>query len=211
MISEYTVLSRRMISEPKTRSHLQASGQALVEMAIGMAVLALLLAAAVDLGMAYRTYQTLISASAEASSHLAYNPRVGTSSTAMDIADANARESFRNEQGTMLRRLASTRDLDANGVDDRSQSGFNLAQWIRIDEADSNQVAAARGRDDFGATFNPGATVSDCVGRKKFGPGGPCFIVVRTKMVYRPFFLTPILGTEMEFNTISVKPILKEP
>ncbi len=79
------IAKKELISGIRRNWHIQRSvnngrrhrsGQALVEMAISVTVLALLLAAAIDLGLAYKTYQTLVNATAEASSYLDLNPTV---------------------------------------------------------------------------------------------------------------------------------------
>jgi hypothetical protein len=85
-------------------------GQALVELSLSITFIALLLGAAIDLGLAYKTYQTLMNATAEASSFLALNPKVNcdanptwcTGTDEIGGADREARNRFREEQGTTI-------------------------------------------------------------------------------------------------------------
>ena len=49
-------------------------GQALIELALALTLIAMFLRAAVDLGLAYKAYQTLLNSTAEASSYLSLNP-----------------------------------------------------------------------------------------------------------------------------------------
>lgn len=185
------------------------SGQALVEMALSITFIALLLAAVTDLGLAYKTYQTLVNATAEASSYLDVNPIVNCAVVSCPggdpIAGANAiaRQRFQFEQGTSGRKIASTLDLNANRTSDNLEAGFNINQWIRITEADNTQVNNM-------SAYNPGTTTQECRARiAKPTNVSSCYIVIRTQIIYRPFFLTPILGNQMTIRAISVRRIVK--
>lgn len=197
----------------------QQAGQALIELALSFTFLAFLFAAAVDLGIAYKSYQTLINATAEASSYLMVNPVV--SCATIDCpnddellgADMEARRRFRWEQGVTIRGTSSTMDLDANGKDDATDRGW---AWINsrvlIDEADSSQVTMVNSNFALDNSFDPAATNSACQQRRKFYSSGTtaglqCFIVVRAQIDYRPFAIAPAIGDTMTIRAISVLPI----
>lgn len=203
------------------------SGQAILELALSVTFLAYLFAAAVDLGIAYKSYQTLVSATAEASNYLTYDPlgactdssiNQATNPTAYSncintAADVQARVRFRGEQGNQLRGSASTLDLDANGKDDLAASGDNygsnwIVPWVQIDEADSTQVTISN--DSFATlsdSYNPAATNAGCQQRKNLS-NGQCFIVIRSQITYRPFAITPVVGDTMTIRAVSVQPIV---
>jgi hypothetical protein len=196
---------RRPLRFKPVRSH---PGQALVEMALSITVLALLLAAATDLGLAFKNYQTLVNATAEASSYLEHFPRANCevnacpNGNAIEGANIIARQRFQFEQGATPRRLGSTLDLDANGVPDTTQEGFDITQWIQISEADNTQV------DDL-SDYDPSATALECRQRNPNPTSvSSCYIVVQTQMLYRPFFLRPILGEQMTIRTTSIRKIV---
>jgi hypothetical protein len=184
-------------------------GQALVEMALSITFIALLLAAVTDLGLAYKTYQTLVNATAEASSYLDVNPTVNCAIVSCPggnpIAGANAiaRQRFQSEQGTTIRHIASTLDVDADGIHDDVDSDVNIDEWVQITEADNTQV-------DNMSAYDPAATASECRERKaKPTNVASCYIVIRSRIIYRPFFLVPVLGDEMTIRAISVRRIVK--
>lgn len=202
------------------------AGQALIELALSFTFLAFLFAAAVDLGIAYKSYQTLINATAEASSYLMLNPVVNcgdrfcpnddaSAENELEGADREARVRFRTEQGVTVRGTASTLDLDANGKDDLTTDGYNWG-WvnsrIRIDEADSSQVTIVNNNFALDNSFDPAATNADCKLRRKFYTSGTtsglqCFIVVRSQIDYHPFAIAPAVGDTMTIRAISVLPI----
>ena len=197
------------------RSAHKAAGQAIIEFALIISVVLLLLAAAVDLGNAYRTYQTLVNASAEATSYLTHNPIVNCETTECpggtpaSGADRQARIRFRNEQGPLVRRVASTLDLDNNGVDDEKEHGWAFIEGrVRIQTADSSVVTLANPQSI--PTSYSGTGDANCQERKRFDlKGGPCFIIVQVRAVYRPMILSTILGREMSITAMSVKPIVE--
>jgi len=192
-----------------------APGQAIIEFALIVSVVLLLLAAAVDLGNAYRTYQTLANASAEAGSYLSHNPIVNCKTKncpgGSEIAGAEreARIRFRNEQGPLVRGVASTLDLDNNGVDDITEHDWAFVDGrVRFQIADSSQVNIS----------NPGSIPKsfggsgdlNCQQRQRFDrSGGPCFIVVQAKAIYRPMILSTVLGREISITAIAIKPIVE--
>jgi Flp pilus assembly protein TadG len=171
-------------------------GQALIELALTIALLSLFLMAAIDAGLAYKSYQTLVNAAAEASSYLAQNPYAGDPPT-KSSADANAIAAFRNEQ---------------SGTRVGTSSSANAT--IQIDMADSSQVSLGSGG-VYGVSdsFNPAATRSACrVDRRNADDAGnPCYVVVRATIVYRPFLLTPFFGSAMTIRAVAVKPIVGYP
>ncbi len=190
------------------RDAYKQSGQALVELALSLTLLAMLLGAAVDIGLAYKAHQTLTNATAEASTYLSLRPIDPTAAA----ADAAARERFRNEQGTTLRGLASTLDLDANGVVDDMSITTNR---VNIMVADSSQVTI--GSSNFALVPSLLPSSSNCEARDKrsytttTGAVRQCFIVVYATMTYKPFFIRPFVGSEMTITAISVKPIVAWP
>jgi hypothetical protein len=203
---------RRSFRKPVGRgSGRRRSGQALVELALSVTFLSLLFGAAVDLGIAYKSYQTLMNATAEASTYLHVRPISNCGSTTCDpnaAADRIARTRFREEQGADLRGSASTLDLDSNNVDDLQEHGWGwIEQRVLIDEADSTQIEINNGNfavgDSFSRTSDP-----KCLNREPIDSSRrQCFIVVRSMIIYRPFVIAPIVGAEMTIRAISVKPM----
>lgn len=199
------------------------SGQALVEFTLALTLLTYLFAAAVDLGFAYKSYQTLLNASAEASSYLTVMPAMSpcsgcTPQQAWDASDSEARRRFRGEQGFTMRAFGgSTMDLDSNGQDDETQGSFSgfsnfeafIQAKVKINEADSTQIIV--GSDDFGIGGSfAGTSDSNCLQRKRFSTsGGQCYIVIQSEIEYRPFAISPFVGNRMVIRAISVKPIVQ--
>src|SRR5436190_20706134 len=91
------------------------------------------LSAAVDLGLEYKAYQTLLNATAEATSYLSLNPFINCEThlcpdgTPSSGADREARLRFRDEQSGVLHGSTSTMDLDGSGTDDVAEHGWS---WI---------------------------------------------------------------------------------
>ncbi len=176
-------------------------GQALVEMTLSMTLLMLLVAAAVDLGLAYKTHQMLVNATAEASSYLDLNPKV-LGANPIESANSIALRRFQYEQGTTLQKIASTLDLNANGVRDDLESGFNIADWVQITEANNVQVSNM-------STYDP-SQAGECTNRiAQPATYESCYIVIRSRIIYRPFFLSPMLGDQMNIRTTSVRRVVK--
>lgn len=196
-------------------------GQALVELALSVTFLSYLFSAAVDLGFAYKSYQTLLNATAEASSYLTVQPAIActncTPEQAREQADREARVRFRGEQGNRMRAFGgSTMDLNGDGKDDETNvpSGYGnfeafIQAKVRIDVADSSQIDLSSA--DFGVdgTFT-GSSDTNCQQRRRFSlTGGQCYIVIRSETIYKPFALAPALGSTMTIRAISVKPIVQ--
>lgn len=199
----------------------KAAGQALVELTLALTFLTYLFAAAVDLGLAYKSYQTLINATAEASSFLAIKPAIScgagtTAQCAREAADREARVRFRGEQGMKIRGFAgSTMDLNADEKNDAEvvPSGFaNFEQFIRakvqIKVADDTQVVTSNSDFGIGGNFIE-STDPSCLQRAVAGAKGQCYIVVQTEIIYRPFAIAPAVGETMTIRAISVKPIVQ--
>jgi hypothetical protein len=189
------------------------AGQALVEMALAMTLLTFLLSAAVDLGLAYKTHQMLINASAEASSYLSQQPIIpcnGCSvSTMKASADTQARANFRQEVGAGSTgvKIARLADLNDNGVDDISE-GLDLSQWIRIDPADAGQFDPSN-PGSFNIKSFKASTQQNCIDRRPLYSGGQCFIVVRARIIYKPLFaLAPFINGQMTISAYAIKPIV---
>ncbi len=177
------------------------SGQALVEVTLSLTLLTMLVGAAVDLGLAYKTHQTLVNATAEASSYLDLNPKV-SGSDPITAANSIALQRFQYEQGTSIRNIATTLDLNANGVRDDQEEGFNIADWVQITEANNVQVSTM-------STYNP-SQAGECANRVAQPTAyESCYIVIRSRMIYRPFLLSPILGDQMNIRTTSVRRVVK--
>lgn len=217
-------ISRMCSTRHQSQRH--EAGQALIELALSFTFLAFLFAAAVDLGIAYKSYQTLMNATAEASSYLMLNPVVncanqfcpsddGSAEDESEGADREARSRFRIEQGVSIRGTSSTLDLDANVKDDLTTDGYGwnwLNNRVQIDEADSSQVTIVNNTFALDGNFDPSATNNDCKLRRKYYTSGTttglqCFIVVRSQIDYRPFAIAPVLGNVMTIRAISVLPI----
>lgn len=213
-------------SGERRRIDWRARGQGLVEFALASAFLMILLGAAVDAGLAYKSYQSLINASASASSYLAQFPFDGTSLNTIEGANNKALLAFRNEQGgTSMSIGGSTRDLNANGIEDAAEFGATYGTtatsawkpWFRIDEATSAEAAAGISGSFAGTSdANCKAATSPQGGRQQFDSSSttdkkPCFIIVRAKLVYRPFFLSPVFGKQITITATSVKPIVGNP
>ncbi len=194
------------------------AGQAIVELTLAMTFLAYLFAAAVDLGFAFKSYQTLVNATAEASSFLAIRPAVScgpntTAQCARDEADRTARIRFRGEQGDRMRSFGgSTLDLNADERDDQTTIPPGFANFeafirsrVRIMVADATQVTTTNSDFAVGGNFTESAACRD---RLIAGINGQCYIVVLTEMTYRPFALAPVVGDTMTIRAISVKPIV---
>ena len=216
MLFNTKLILRRPLQRRWPRHQRHSSGQALVELALSATFLAFLFAAAVDLGLAYKSYQTLINATAEASSFLTVNKAIPCGSTTCDpfvAADREARIRFRAEQGDQLRGSSSTLDLDGDRKDDLAAGGNNygenwINQMVQIHVADSTQVTVSNSNFAIGTTFN-GTSDPNCLQRMKFDVnGGQCFIVVRSQITYRPFAISPVVGSTMTIRAISVKPIV---
>lgn len=200
---------RKQVDHQVARRH--KSGQAIVELALSITFLAFLFAAAVDLGIAYKSYQTLMNATAEATTYLSVQPLMSGGCATCDPrapADREARTRFRNEQGGDIRGSASTLDLDSNNVDDLGEHGWGwIEQRVLIDEADSTQIEVTGDTFAVGNSFTR-TTNPDCLQRKAFDNNGrQCYIVVRSVIIYHPFAISPAVGSEMTIRAISVKPL----
>lgn len=176
-------------------------GQALVEVILSMTLLMSLIAAAVDLGLAYKTHQTLVNATAEASSYLDLNPKIPAADP-IQSANTIALQRFQREQGITTRRIGSTLDLNANDVRDDQEAGFNIADWVQITEANNIQISNM-------STYNP-SQAGECANRiAQPTTYESCYIVIRSRIIYRPFFLSPVLGNQMDIRTTSVRRVVK--
>ena len=199
---------RRTFRKQVARRH--KSGQAIVELALSVTFLAFLFAAAVDLGIAYKSYQTLMNATAEASTYLSVQPLMacGATCNGKAPADREARARFRNEQGGDIRGSSSTLDLDSNNVDDLGEHGWGwIEQRVLIDEADSTQIQVTGSTFAVGNSFTR-TTNPDCLARASIDSNGrQCYIVVRSVIIYHPFAISPAVGSEMTIRAISVKPL----
>jgi hypothetical protein len=202
-------------TSPAERKRSRASGQALLEFALLISLIMTMLTAAIDLGLAYKSHQTLVNSAAEAMSYLALNPLVSCSTytcpdgTPVSGANRQARIRFREEQSGVLKGVSSSMDLDGNRVDDLTEHGWGwIEQRLIIQEADSSQISTGDTNFAVGDSFN-GTGDTKCLARKRFDlSGGQCFIVVRAVMNYQPFVLKPLLGDSMTIRTLSVKPIV---
>jgi hypothetical protein len=193
----------------------------MVELTLAVTFLAYLFAAAVDLGLAYKAYQTLINATAEASGSLKVAPLVSCSgcdaAAAAAAADSRARTRFRGEQGNQMGGIATTMDLNANGKDDQqdftSTTAWNnfLETWIKIEPADQSQVTIDNSEFAVGSSFTPTQN-SSCVSRQSVYFEGSevkqCFLVIRSQIHYKPFAIAPFVGNTMTITSISVVPTL---
>jgi hypothetical protein len=111
-------------------------------------------------------------------------------------------------------------DLNANGRDDRTEATSDgawmtfIQSWVQIDEADQSQVTTTNSNFAVDNSFDPSATVPECQRRDSvyFDASGTlrqCFLVVRTRIIYRPFAIAPAVGNEMTIRALSVVPIIR--
>jgi Flp pilus assembly protein TadG len=211
-----------------------APAQALIELVLALSFLLLVLGTAIDGGMAYKTYQTLANATAEASAFLAEQPMITCSTcttTSSKIAKANSQaiNNFRFESGedTTLRTVASMRDLDADGKDDlgtvaNGGDGWDAAYlqangWLQFNMVSDSQFTA--GFDissvSMSSDTNPDANpATGCGSRWRYelplpssGYPNRCYILVRAKAIYEPFLLGPIFGQALTIRAYAIKPI----
>lgn len=210
-------LRRLRLGRPP-RIRRKSRGQAIVELTLALTFLAYLFAAAVDLGLAFKSYQTLVNATAEASSFLAIRPTINcgagcSSANARKAADNEARVRFRGEQGDRLRAFGgSTLDLNADEKDDAVTVPAGYANFqafiearVQVKAADATQVTATNDNLAVGGSFTESA---ECVERPIEALSGQCYIVVISEMTYRPFALAPAMGQTITIRAISVKPIV---
>lgn len=191
------------------------AGQALLEFALSISLIMMLLTAAIDIGIAYKSRQMLINSVAEAISYLALSPLVSCSNhtcpdgTPISGANYEARVRFRQEQSGVMKGVTSSMDLDGSGVEDLKEHGWGwINQQVIIQEADSSQIKPGQKGFADGSTFS-GTSDTNCRARKRFDlNGGQCFIVVQAVMTYHPFMLKPLLGESMIIRTVAVKPIV---
>lgn len=212
------------------RLHRRSAGQALVELTLAITFIALLLAGAVDAGLAYKTHQMLTNATAEASSYLGQQPLIACVSgeyvndvcpraTMKSKADKLAVKHFRSETGDVLKAngMAQLLDLNSDGANDKTStdtvlvSSLRAGNWLRFDTADSSQFDPNNpGAFDI-AGFTPTTNLT-CVDRDRVYAGGKCFIVVRASINYKPFFsIAPFLGDGITIRAYAIKPIVGSP
>jgi hypothetical protein len=185
-----------------------------VELALIVTLMVMLLGAAVDLGNAYRAYQMLVNASAEASTYLTHRPIANCVTQScpgndpIQGANREARLRFREEQSAGLGSAVNLRDLDSTGVDDLQEHGWSwIDARIRIVEADDSQVSTnhrAIGR-DFSGTSN-----ADCRARQRLdGNNRYCYIVVLAEFEYRPFVIRWLIGDTITVRAVSIRQIVE--
>jgi Flp pilus assembly protein TadG len=210
--------SRAGAAIKRMRKH---EGQALVELSLAIMFIALLLTGAIEIGRAYRMHQMLINATAEASSFLSQQPLVpcGTSCTwttdqekarADDIALANFRQETVLANASALTRL---RDLNGDNRDDMTSNGwtkltYSSGRWFWIAPADSTQFDPNNPGGFNINTFTP-STNTSCVNRRATYTGGQCYIVVQSKVIFRPLFsFIDFLGDGAAIRAYAIKPIV---
>jgi hypothetical protein len=193
--------------------------QAIVELALTITFLSMLLAGIIDLGLAFKARQMLINATAEATSTLSQQPLLPCGETCSlatmkSGSDSLALRNFRQEIGDNIADgNAPLLDLNADGLDDMSQNGwsagsFQTEGWFRIDPADSSKFNPSTPGLFNIKTFTP-STQQACIDRQRTYSGGQCYIVVRAKMVYRPFFaLSRAMGAQVTISAYAIKPIV---
>lgn len=138
----------------RTHTARRASGQAVVEFALSCIILFMLIAAVIDIGLMFLTYQTMISAVKEGLSYGVYRPvEPNTASPSSPLAnDANIRYRIRNSNidpatGEPSISFINLRDLNRNDIDDANESGM-LDSYIAISAyQDANQNAPCQNRE----------------------------------------------------------------
>lgn len=147
-------------------------GQAVVELALSITLIYLLLAAAIDFGLAYFVYQGLAGSAQEGAQFAARKPTNGTSSNLGEV-----QQRARTEGGLVANRrgFVNLFDLNTNGVDDVTEGvvGSSAASYITMRVVQNPDVVAT----GMGV---PCSLTS--------APPGYCDAIVTIKYDYRPQF-----------------------
>jgi hypothetical protein len=148
--------------------HKRTQGQALVEFALAATLIFFLLAAAVDVGLIFFALQGMHNAAQEGAT---YGSRWGVDIDASNNVVINTNliiSHVRDESGTEGGNgFINLYDLDSNGVDDRTQNGFNepnIAIEILVDPtSDGDPVRnVATGADEYQLCADPTTTTQTC-------------------------------------------------
>jgi hypothetical protein len=167
-------------------------GQSIVEFALSSIVLFLLLAAAVDIGRIFLTYQTMINAVKEGLSYGAYRPLLpNTADPSQPLTnDTNIRYRIRNSNNDRTTNKSSVSfinllDLNNNGVDDSTETNLldtYLAINTRVNDSNAN-----------------------CLNRDR-----NCWMRITMLYDYRPIFpLTPIFGKGIQLRVVREQQIIR--
>lgn len=149
--------------------HKRTQGQALVEFALSATLIFFLLAAAVDVGLIFFALQGMHNAAQEGAT---YGSRwgVGIDNTTNNVViDTNAIiDRVRNESGAKGGNgFINLYDLDGNGVDDRTQNGYNepnITIEVLVDPtSDGDPVRnVATGAAEYQLCTDPSTTTLTC-------------------------------------------------
>ncbi|MGQ9926290.1 MAG: TadE/TadG family type IV pilus assembly protein [Chloroflexaceae bacterium] len=184
----------------------RARGQALVELALASTLLFFLLAAAVDLGLIFFTFQGLRAAAQEGATFGSYPIQVMQNGQLQRV-DLNYSEIVRRVRyagGEQSRGFANLRDLDNNGVRDEDETGravhtdwSNPNAYIRIEllrGSNPNSLNAPCRTDVRGVGMQAG--------------GRDCWVRVTVRTDYQFLFpLAPAFGNSVRLEARSVMPI----
>jgi len=183
----------------------RARGQALVELALASTLLFFLLAAAVDLGLIFFTFQGLRVAAQEGATFGSYPVQVMQDGQLqrVDLNYAEIVRRVRGAGGAQSRGFANLRDLDNNGVWDETENRAVHTDWsnpnayIRIellkgtDASALNQVCRTN---VHGVDMQAG--------------GRNCWVRVTVRTDYQFMFpLAPAFGNSVRLQAVSVMPI----
>jgi hypothetical protein len=171
----------------------RARGQSIVEFALSSIILFLLLAAVVDVGMIFLTYQTMINAVKEGLSYGAYRPvRPNTSNPSQPLTnDTNIRYRVRfsgSDPNTSAPAVSfiNLLDLNTNGTPDDAESGI-LNTYIAIN------------------TYVNGDPTTNCPNRDR-----DCWLRIDLRYDYKLIFpLAPAFGDTLEIHVVRDQQIIR--
>jgi hypothetical protein len=186
----------------------RARGQALVELALASTVLFFLLAAAVDLGMIFFTFQGLRVAAQEGATFGSYPVQVMQNGQVqrVDLNYAEFGRRVRGAGGAQSRGFANLRDLDNNGVWDENETG----RAVHTDWSDPNayiRIELLRGSNPNNLSATPPCR-TDVRGEGMQAGGRDCWVRVTVRTDYQFIFpLAPAFGNSVRLQAVSVMPI----
>jgi hypothetical protein len=185
----------------------RARGQALVELALASTLLFFLLAAAVDLGMIFFTFQGLRVAAQEGATFGSYPVQVMQNGQLqrVDLNYAEIVRRVRGAGGAQSRGFANLRDLDNNGLWDETEN-----RAVHTDWSDPNayiRIELLRGSNPNNLSATPPCR-TDVRGVGMQAGGRDCWVRVTVRTDYQFIFpLAPAFGNSVRLQAVSVMPI----
>jgi len=187
----------------------RARGQALVELALASTVLFFLLAAAVDLGMIFFTFQGLRVAAQEGATFGSYPVQVMQNGQLqrVDLNYAEIVRRVRGAGGAQSRGFANLRDLDNNGVWDENETGRAVhTDWSNPNAYIRIELLRASSPPQRDQSLPPCRTDMRGVGMQ--AGGRDCWVRVTVRTDYQFIFpLAPAFGNSVRLQAVSVMPI----